>query len=74
MEKKHESNQRYALMTLLMLCLLVFTLTVVYASLLDDWGGTKGFIFKIVAVASGGLGLLVGFLLIFDPARKKGNQ
>jgi hypothetical protein len=59
-------GRRSGIVLLLALSVLVFTLTVVYASVLDDWGGTRGFIFKIVALASLGLGLVALLILVLD--------
>ena len=59
-------GRRSGIVLLLALSVLVFTLTVVYASVLDDWGGTRGFIFKIVALASLGLALLALLILVLD--------
>jgi hypothetical protein len=66
--QKAESGRgrRSGIVLLLVLSVLILTLTVVYASVLDDWGGTRGLIYKIVALASLGLALLSLLVLVLD--------
>ena len=59
-------GRRSGMVILLVLSVIVLTLTVVYASVLDDWGGTRGWIFKIVALASIALGLMALVMLVLD--------
>ena len=73
MVARSAERRRSALITVVLVCLFCFALTVLYASYLDDWEGRVGLVYKVAALGSIVVGLGALLLAAVDAviARRK---